>query len=159
MNLTSEETLPILGELSIFRVTDAGKDLVFKEENLITLASKQVLLSGLYVPNLLSDPINALKVGIGGSIDPQGLFPKTEDPSWSNLNTPLMSVTTAYTTNSAVPSVTYLADLDQGMGNGSLITEAGLFKVSGAMFNVKCFPGIPKTSEFTLHFEWTIKFA
>lgn len=159
MILTSTQTLPLEGTLRIFKIVDNTKTSIFEETNLITLASKQILLSGLYTPGLVSDPISTLKVGTGGCIDPQGLFPKTEDPNWSNLNTPLLTVTTAYTTNPSVPSVTYLADLDQGTGNGSLITEAGLFKVSGSMFNVKCFPGIPKTAEFALHFEWTIKFA
>lgn len=159
MNLSLAATVPLQGILSIYKITPETSKLVFSEENLITLASKQYLLSGLYTSNLLSDPINQLKVGTGGSIDPQGLFPRTEDPNWSNLTTPLLAVSTTYTTNTAVPSVTFLADLDQGTGNGSLITEAGLFKVSGGMFNIKCFPGIPKTSEFALHFEWTIKFA
>jgi hypothetical protein len=51
-----------------------------------------------------------------------------------------------------------LADVDQTQANGSQLTEAGLFKASGAIFNVKNHPGINKTSEFSVHYSWSIKF-
>lgn len=136
---------------------DGTKVLHFEERNLITLSAKQVLLSGLYLPGVVSDPITKLWVGTGGTIDPLGQFPKPLPVNPSNLFEPLLSVDTGYTVDNAMPSVTYIADIDSGSAVGKLITEAGLFKASGLMFNIKTFPGIPKTSEFSIHFEWTIE--
>jgi hypothetical protein len=158
MKLTEE--LSLVGTLSVSKVFNNGvKETVFTEENLITLIAKQKVLNSIYATSLVADPINVLKVGTGGTVDPGGLYPKTVLPSVTDLYTALISVATSYVENLTVPSVTFIADLDQGSGNGSLITEAGLFKTSGSIFNIKTFPGIPKTSEFSLHFEWTIKIA
>lgn len=146
------------GELSAWKTfSDKPREKIFSEINLITRPAKLYLLSSLWDGAVVADPVVSFKVGTGGAIDPQGLFPKPEDPEQLNLITPLLSVTTSYLVNEAEVKVTYLADLDQSEGNGSLITEAGLFKQSGLIFNVKNFPGIPKTSEFGLHFEWSVK--
>jgi hypothetical protein len=134
-------------------------ELVIEKENLITLPAKLDLLTSLYSPSVIPDPIYQLKVGTGGTVDPEGFYPKAVNSSLTDLFTPLTSVNLSYIINASVPSVTFIADLDQGSGNGYLITEAGLFKTSAKMFNIKTFPGIPKTSEFSLHFEWTIKIA
>ena len=56
-----------------------------------------------------------------------------------------------------VPSITLLANIDNGVGNGSFINEAGFFSASGRMFNIKVFPGILKDSSFSLNLEWVIK--
>ncbi|MNK27648.1 hypothetical protein D3C87_460100 [compost metagenome] len=138
---------------------EARRELCFEKKNLITLTAKQVMLGSIYLIGQTSDPITSLKIGTGGTIDPEGLFPKPVSQTMTDLFTPLLSVATSYTLNNAVPSVTFIADVDQGTANGSLITEAGLFKASNSMFNIKTFPGIPKTSEFSIHFEWTIKLA
>jgi hypothetical protein len=147
------------GILKIYKVKGIEKTLIFKEKNLITLSAKQSILSFLYLPAITSDPINSLWVGTGGTIDPEGLFPKIEDASQTSLNTPLLNISTTYTTDLAIPSVTFLADLDTGTGNGNLISEAALYRSSNQIFNVKNFPAVPKTSDFGLHFNWTIKFA
>jgi len=159
------ETINLEGIFSIWKTfSDGRKYLVFHDKNLITLAARQALLSYLYT-TVTTDPINGLKVGTGGCIDPEGLFPKQENPAWTTLNTTLTTVgtggllTIGQTIDNTVPQITYLADLDQATGNGVSINEAGLFKASGAMFNVKTFPSIPKTSEFNLHIEWVIKWA
>lgn len=141
------------------RYADGRTELVLEKENLITMAAKLAVLAPVYTSSTPPDPVNKLTVGIGGTVDPNGLYPKAVTSTLTNLFSPLTSVVTSYVLNPAVPSVTFIADLDQGSGNGSLITEAGLFKNSGAMFNIKTFPGIPKTSEFSLHFEWTIKIS
>jgi hypothetical protein len=159
------------GILSIYKVYPATQawpfptlELTFHEENLITLASKQQILSYIHTIGT-TDPIDGLKVGTGGTIDPQGLFPKEEDQNWVDLNNPIASIGVAgivpigKVVDNSIPEVTYLADIDQSTANGSLINEAGLFKVSTEIFNVKTFPAIPKTSEFSLHFEWVIKLA
>jgi len=159
MEITSK--LPLKGHLSIYKKYKNGtEETVFTEEpNLITLAAKNVVLQSVYSNTLTADPVNTLQVGTGGTIDPAGLYPKSPTNLASALYAYLLSVPTSYTTNTSVPSVTFLATLDEGTGNGSLINEAGLFKTSGLMFNIKTFPGIPKTSEFSLYFNWTIQIA
>lgn len=146
------------GQLAAWKTfEDGSRELIFDKKNLIIRLAKLYLLSSLWDGTVLADPVVTFKVGTGGAIDPQGLYPKPEDPEQTNLITPLLSVATSYVVNPSEVKVTYLADLDNSEGNGALITEAGLFKQSGLIFNVKNFPGIPKTSEFGLHFEWSVK--
>lgn len=153
--------IPLKGHLSIYKkYKDGTEEMVFEEEpNLITLLAKGVVLQSVYLGTLTADPVTTLQVGTGGTIDPAGLYPKAPLNTIAALYTYLLSVPTSYTVNAAVPSVTFLATLDEGTGNGSLINEAGLFKSSGIIFNIKTFPGIPKTSEFSLYFNWTIQIA
>ncbi len=157
MDLVSK-TQALDGELLAKRVfSDGTVETIFHDKNLIMLVSKQRLLSMTYASSGVWDPITTLRVGTGGTIDPLGLFPKTVNPSLTGLYNELLSAPTSYQVNDSIPSVTFITDLDQGTGNGQKITEAGLFTSLGSMFNIKCFPGIDKTSEFSLHFEWTIK--
>jgi hypothetical protein len=160
LNTSAREQVHPIGTLAAFAIYENGRvDKLFEEKNLITTPAKQALLSVLYLSGVVSDPITQFRVGTGGAIDPQGLYPKQEDPTQTGLITQVYSVATTYILGSTDVSVTYLADVDQSSANGSLITEAGLFKASGLIFNVKNFPAIPKTSEFSIHFEWTIKYA
>jgi len=108
---------------------------------------------------VLSDPVISLEIGTGGTIDPAGQYPKSINQGAYALFSPLLEITTSFTHNDAVPSVTFFADADTSTGNGSIITEAGLKTLAGNLFNMKTFPGVPKTSEFGLHFEWTIQIA
>jgi hypothetical protein len=148
------------GHLSIFKTfTDGSRLPIFSEANMVMLDSKQYILSTLYSASGTFNPISSLRVGTGGTIDPDGLYPKAVTQLLTQLYTPLLTVPTSFTVNNAVPSVTFIADLDQGTGNGSLITEAGLFQADGSMFNIKAFPGVAKTSEFGLHFQWTVKIS
>lgn len=153
-------SLPMVGIFSVYKVYPSGeKELAFKNKNLITNGSKQYILSSLYLPGVVSDPIIGLKAGTGGALDPQGLYPKPEDPTATDLNNTVISIPTVYTLGvSGDISVTFLADIDQSQGNGMLFTEAGLLKASGPIFNIKNHPGIPKTSDFSLHYEWTVRF-
>lgn len=149
---------PLIGHLRVFKTyQDGSKVLHFEDDNVITLPSKQVILSSVYASSLTPDPVSTLKVGIGGTIDPEGLYPRPVTQNLTGLYNVLTTLTTTHTIDSTVPSVTYLADLDNSTGAGQKISEAGLFKSSGLMFNIKTFPAIPKTSEFGVHFEWVIK--
>lgn len=157
--MKSAENLRLTGHLIISKdYNDRGSYVVFEEKNLITLATKIAILTLIHTGGT-GDPINRLRVGTGGCIDPEGLFPKPEDQTQTNLNTPFLTVNTTHTEDNAIPSTTFLADLDQATGNNNLVTEAGLITTAGNLFNLKNFPGIQKTSDFSLHFEWTIKFA
>lgn len=146
------------GWLTISKVYSDHEEVVFSKKNLITKAAKQFLLTALYLANIQSDPITTLHAGIGGAIDPNGLYPKNEDPLATGLVNEIISVPVSYTTDANEISITFLADLDQTQANGQLVTEAGLFKASGDIFNVKNHPGILKTSEFSIHYEWRVKY-
>jgi hypothetical protein len=135
-----------------------GREIFFEKKNLIVKEAKQYLLSGTYLAGVVSDPIINLKAGVGGNIDPAGLYPKTEDPDQLDLVTPVITIPTVYVLDVSNISCTFLADVDQSQANGSQLTEAGLFKASGKIFNVKNHPGINKTSEFSVHYSWTIRF-
>ena len=154
------EKLTPNGSLAIYKVyPDGRRELHFRDDNLIVSAAKLYILSSLYQVGVSSDPITNLQVGTGGTVDPGGLFPYVENPAATGLATYLLTVPTTYSVNTGNFSVTFIATVDQGTGNGSLITEAGLFKASNLMFNVKNFPGIPKTSAFGVNFQWTIQMA
>lgn len=151
---------PLKGTLSISKVFPDGRNIeIYNQTNLILSAAKLYVLSSLYLPAIASDPITQLAFGTGGCIDPAGLFPKQELATQTGLNTFLTQVPIVYTVNTPAILVTFVGDLDQTQGNGLLITEAGLVKASTNYFNVKNFPGIPKTSEFSLHIQWTIQLA
>lgn len=159
-NVIAKEPFEIIGIPKIFKqYADGSRELIFEEQNLITNQSKQALLTSLYTPGITSDPITALQIGTGGAIDTQGLYPKIENPAQTALVASIMSIPTTYTVNSSDISVTFLADVGQSDANAQLITEAGLFLASGHMFNIKNFPGIPKTSDFAIHFEWVVKYG
>ncbi len=146
------------GELSAWKVFPSGvREGIFTKKNLIVRLAKLHVLQCLYDPLFVQDPITTFKLGTGGSIDPNGLFPKPENPDQLDLVTPQISVPISYVEYPSDVKVTYLSDLDQSQGNGLLITEAGLFQASGKIFNVKNFPAVSKTSEFGLHFEWSVK--
>lgn len=148
----------IEGEIGAWKVfPDGTREEIFYKKNLIVRLAKLHVLSALYDVNFIQDRVTTFKLGTGGSIDPEGRFPRPEDAEQTDLISPQISVSTSFVEYPLEVKVTYLADLDQSEGNGLKITEAGLFRESGKIFNVKNFPLVPKTSEFGLHFEWSIK--
>jgi len=154
------ENLEIRGDLAIYKDYHAGrgKELFFEEKNLIMNEAKRFLLSGIYLPGIVSDPVLNLKAGTGGCIDPQGLYPKSEDPTQTDLITPVVTVPVVYVLDNINIIITFLADIDQSQCNGLLLSEAGLFKASGLILNVKNHPGINKTIDFSVHWEWRIRY-
>lgn len=150
--------LPLKGHLSIYADYLNGERVkLFSDKNLIITSAKAALLSFLYNSSATPDPIQTLRVGTGGSIDPEGFFPKEENPDQLSLTSQQASLVTTYSTEIGQNKVTFLADLPTSMLNGVMITEAGLFKQSGGMFNLKNHPGIPKTNDFAIHYEWEIE--
>lgn len=158
--MKQQEGVGLTGELSIYKDYHDGKGRIlhFEKKNLIVNTAKRFLLGCLAQSGILSDPITTLKVGTGGCIDPQGLYPKAEDPEQTQLYNLLLTIPVTYTIDNPNIVVTFLADVDQSEGNGSLLNEAGLFKASDLMFNVKNHPAITKTAEFSVHYEWKIKY-
>ena len=155
-----EETVSGLsGRLKIFKTDLSGtKDLIFEEDNLIVTTGKIVLLNQLDYPPGAGDPLSYAKIGTGGAIDSGGIFLKVPTRDLVDLYTPVASVSILKTDEDiTVPSITLLANVDNGVANGQFINEAGFFSASGYMFNIKVFPGILKDSSFSLNLEWKIK--
>lgn len=157
MKLTSK--LGLNGRIKIDLVYADKVVNYYEEDNLIVLIPRQNLLSMLYLTGRTSDPISTLQVGTGGAIDPVAAFPKQVTKNLSSLYTSVLSLPVTYTVDNTQPTVTFIADVAESSCNGLLIDEAGLFTVGGVMFNIKTFPGIPKTSQFSIHIEWTIDFS
>lgn len=154
-----KSTLPMTGVLSISKIfKDGTEELVFREENVITLAVKQKILSGMYL-SVTSDPITSLHIGTGGTLDPDGLYPKPVSQNLTALYSDYLTIPTSYTLAPSVPSVTFLATVSETQANDQLITEAALYTAAGVMFNIKTFPGVPKKLEFALSFSWAINLA
>jgi hypothetical protein len=155
-SLTSKTS--VSGHLRVSLVYSDREEVILDEKNLITLLGKRRLLETLYVG--ASNPvISTLRVGTGGTIDPEGKFPKAVTSDLTALYNQVQSIPVIYTLDQSYPSVTYIADVDPTLCNGQLISEAGLFFSDGMMFNIKTFPAIPKTVDFSIHFEWTIRIS
>ena len=139
------------------RFKDGREQEHFSDHNLITNIGRMAILNALVgLPNSF-DPLSQLRAGSGGCIDPAGKVPREEDPKATGLIAPFLAVSVTYTLDNTAIMATILADIDQSTANSQSINEIGLFTQSGRMFNVKNFPSIPKTSEFSIHVEWRIK--
>lgn len=129
----------------------------FEAQNLIVNSGKKIVLGSLY-PTSLNDSLSFAKAGDGGATDASGLFLKTPTVTMTDLYSPRENMPIAKLSQDlSVPSMVMLASLDNTQGNGYLINEAGFFSGNGDMFNIKVFPGIQKTLEFSIDFEWTIR--
>lgn len=146
----------VQGTLSVSLVYSDKVVPVFSRDNLVVKTGKLRLLRTLYQGDA-SAPIATLRVGNGGTIDPNGQFPKAVTVGQTTLFNQVQSVPVTYTVDEDVPTVTYIADIGPDLCNNILISEAGLFFGDNVMFNIKTFPGIPKTLDFSIHFEWTIR--
>lgn len=147
------------GRLRIFKQDSNGIcETLFEDDNLIVTSGRAIILDQLHYTVGSGDPITHAKVGTGGALDVDGLFLKVPTVDMTDLYNPVTSASVVKTdSNPSIPSITLLASLDSSAGNGNFINEAGFFSASNRMFNIKVFPGIAKTSSFSLNFEWVIK--
>lgn len=144
------------GTLNIYLdYTNGHREKVFSEQNLITNNGRMAILHALG-NTTTSDPITRLHAGVGGTSDSKGLYPYVENPAATGLVAEVVNVLTSNVEDPIKLTITFLADILTTQANGSLITEAGLFKASGLMFNLKNHPGIFKSSAFSIHYEWVI---
>lgn len=165
------DTLSLKGELAIFsKGLDGRKTLLHRDPNLIVDAAKIAILTSLYTSGIPSRAINTLRVGTGGTIDPEGLYVKPTLGTQTSLNNQAeVSVGVPYefpltaVPNASNTRVTFVTDITYGVGVGLRLTEAALYcgRVSDfsppVIFSVKNHPGIIKSAEFSLHYEWTIR--
>ncbi len=153
----------VRGELTLYKkYPDGSTEVVFKDDpNVITKKSKTHHLAFLYNTSTVRDILTSFKVGTGGTIDPNGQRPIKPDPNRNTLYSPL-TIGHNYITITPSPAssdsvyLTVVFALNQDEGNDQSISEVGLFKASGDMFNIKTFRAVPKTESFSLIFEWKI---
>jgi hypothetical protein len=157
----------IEGTLEIFTSQEGGeKTSVFKHTNLVVTASKEYLIRLLFDLTAYDGKvIDTLKIGTGGTWDPEGFYPKVEDPLQVDVSAPVKAVIVSPVHVPGTTSVTFLADIAQNDNsvNGQILSEAGLFRgnsgsiIGGNLFSIKNYPGIRKTEYFAIHYVWTIK--
>lgn len=155
------DSVGLKGYLKVFRKFQSasgtlGRELHFEGDNLIVNSGKAIFLLSLYTSSV-DQSLKYAKVGTGGATDAGGIYLKTPTPSMTDLYNPVAVIPmTKSHQNLAVPSITLTASLDNADGNGLSINEAGFFAGTDAMFNIKTFPKIDKTYDFSIDLEWTI---
>lgn len=151
--------LGLKGFLKVSKVfKDGTKECIFEEENLIVDGAKKIILAQLSYGSTPGTPLSYAKIGTGGASDISGLVLKTPVSSMTDLYTPVTSVPILkLSENMSVPSITLVANVDNYVGNGLKINEAGFFSSSNIMFNIRTFPFVLKDSSFALNLEWVIR--
>lgn len=66
-------------------------------------------------------------LGTGGTIDPEGKFPKPVTKTLTTLFNEVSSSSIGFTADLAYPSITFVSEISNESNNGVLISEAGLF--------------------------------
>lgn len=151
-----KDTFQLEAAVQIFLNKSSGRVLHFEDKNLIVNSGKVIALTALF-PTSPGDSLSYAKVGNGGATDPEGLILKTPVATMTDLYSPVAEMPISkLSQNVAIPSITMLASLDNSLGNGYLIDEAGFFSGTGLMFNIKVFPGVQKDDSFSIDFVWVI---
>jgi len=155
------------GYLSIYKeFPDGTRETVLEDDpNTITMASRRHHLAFLHDETTSIDKLASFKVGSGGTIDPDGLRPLVPDPTRNDLynsitlfNKDIVLTPSDPTDNSQVYlQITFT--LAQDEANGVKVSECGVFKESGQMFNIKTFAAIEKSESFSLIFDWKIRYV
>ena len=153
------------GFLIVDRIwNDGRRERLVEDKNLIVRAAKREHLRFLWDKTAVINRIDSFKIGNGGTYDTLGRKPKRPDPNLNDLYSPI----TTYNRNlNIVPSTLQDAQdfitvdfvLGPAEANGENISEVGLFKESGDMFNIKTFRSVPKVDSFSLQFWWRILYA
>lgn len=159
------ETGQMAGFLTVDKVFSDGRvENVYKDDpNLIVRRSKRKMLSFLYDQTATPDILTHFKIGIGGTMDPEGKRPLRPDPDMTDLYSPIAvnhnDITILPSTaQDATDHVLVVFSLNQDEGNDLGINEVGLFTESNQMFNIKTFRSVPKNESFSLQFSWKIVF-
>lgn len=159
-SLALRSAITSIGELCVTAVypdgtrVDVGPPIPL---NKVVLSGLLRMLSPLFSTSGSSAVISTLGVGIGGTIDPEGRFPKPVDTTLTSLFSQAATVPVIATVDETYPKVTFVADIPNDSCVGLSINEAALFFSDGVMFNIKTFASVPKTADFGLHFSWTVR--
>lgn len=166
MELQLEEKQAVAGFLSIDKIyLDGTRERILDNDpNVITRASKREHLSFLYDEKAKPNILTSFKIGSGGTYDVEGRKPKRPDPLRNDLYNPITTYNKSIHVTPSTPSdpqdyllVDFVLSPDEA--NGQMISEVGLFKKSGDMFNIKTFRAVPKVDSFSLQFWWRILYA
>lgn len=162
--LTGRETAEIQGTLKVIATpvgATEGFVIVNQVENKIMDEAKAFVLSAIYDPSFVPDPINYFMVGNEGTATPAGADPKPVGGDRTGLFGPIVA---GYTNTVSAPALsdggkvaTFSFSIPDTDLNGEYINEVGMFRDSDALFNMKTFSSILKTSGFSLTFIWTIR--
>lgn len=140
-------------------VKDGRVEVVLDEQkNRLTTVGKLLMFSYLY-SNRQTDPISKVAIGNGGTSDAQGRIPKVVNGSETDLWSPQVEIPVSYTVDNGNVAVVFYANLDEATGNNANYSEAGLKTAAGILFSIKTFVTVPKTSDFTLNFQWTLRYV
>lgn len=162
-SIQSEETTGADGSLEIIVTpTGLGKDFkIFQEKNRIMDEAKAYMLAAIYDPGFVVDAVASFMIGQGGTSTAGGADVLPVPGDRTALYDPY---TSGYFTAMPAPSVsvdgktvTFTFSITDTDMNGVYINEVAMFRNSGAMFNMKTFPSILKTSGFSLTFIWTVR--
>lgn len=164
-NIAMQEDQTMAGYLTVDAIyKDGTKVNIFQDDpNLIVRKAKRKMLTFLYDDTAVPDILKRFKVGVGGTMDPEGKRPLRPESSMSNLYIPVavnhsdISIIPS-TLNDPTDHILVVFSLNQDEGNDLGINEVGLFTESGEMFNIKTFRSIPKNESFSLQFSWKIVF-
>lgn len=135
------------------------------EKNAITMKSRRHHLSFLHDASAVIDRLSTFKIGIGGTVDPEGKLPIVPDTKLNDLYSPLALVNNSISIIPSNPNddsrvyIEVIFTIAQDEANGYRIDECGLFKERGDMFNIKTFRAIEKTESFSLVFNWRILYV
>ena len=154
------------GFLTIEKIyLDGTRETILKDDpNVITRKSKREHLTFLFDKNAKPNIINAFKIGSGGTYDEAGRKPIRPDPNRNDLYNPITTYNKNIHITPSTPADTQgflMVDFVLGPdeANDKFISEVGLFKENGDMFNLKTFRAVPKVDSFSLQFWWRILYA
>jgi len=154
-----EDSISIRGDLVIsLEYLDGTREKFFENKNLIANSAKQILINSIYLSSS-TDYISEIRVGTGPLTAPPFGNPIGEDGTLNNLVSPVPGVSAIVTATPDDPtiSVNFTATLSNVQANNNILTEAGLFTTLGNLFSVKKHPAISKSSDFAIHYDWTIR--
>lgn len=162
MNFTDEFSEKNLGGfLTLTRTnihTGEVEVLLDENKNRLTNAGKLLMFSYLY-SSRQTDPITSIVIGNGGTSDAQGRIPRVVNGTETGLFHQTISVPVSYTVDNGNVAVIFYGNLDEASGNDANYSEAGLMTAGGVLFSIKTFVTVPKTSDFTLNFQWTLRYV
>lgn len=152
-----DESTGLWGRVKVIKRYPTWDEIAFEDDNLIVINGRRLFINQLYYTVGNGNPITFAKFGTGGALDSEGVFLKTPTPDMTDLYTPAFDAPVVKVSeNLAIPSITLTGSLDNSTANGTYFNEAGFFAANGTMFNIKTFPRVLKTVNFSLNVTWEI---
>lgn len=152
-----DESTGLWGYVQVIKKYPSWEEIAFEGENLIVSNGRRIFINQLYYTIGSGNPVTFAKFGTGGALDSEGIFLKNPTPDMLDLYSPAFTAPVVKVgENPAIPSITLTGSLDNATANGTYFNEAGFFAADGTMFNIKTFPRVLKTVNFSLNVTWQI---